>query len=46
MEAYYMFKYFSVEITSVMIRHADPFQTQYFSENLVSPGIEPGPLDL
>jgi hypothetical protein len=23
-----------------------PFQTHYFSENLVSPGIEPGPLDL
>jgi hypothetical protein len=23
-----------------------PFQTQFFSENLVTPGIEPGPLDL
>jgi hypothetical protein len=23
-----------------------PFQTHYFSENLVDPGIEPGPLDL
>jgi hypothetical protein len=23
-----------------------PFQTLYFSENLVVPGIEPGPLDL
>jgi hypothetical protein len=23
-----------------------PFQTHYFSENLVVPGIEPGPLDL
>jgi hypothetical protein len=23
-----------------------PFQTHYFSENLVTPGIEPGPLDL
>jgi hypothetical protein len=23
-----------------------PFQTHYFSGNLVSPGIEPGPLDL
>jgi hypothetical protein len=23
-----------------------PFQTDYFSENLVSPGIEPGPLGL
>jgi hypothetical protein len=22
------------------------FQTYYFSENLVAPGIEPGPLDL
>jgi hypothetical protein len=24
----------------------DPFQTHYFSQNLVAPGIEPGPLDL
>jgi hypothetical protein len=23
-----------------------PFQTRYFSENLVAPGIEPRPLDL
>jgi hypothetical protein len=23
-----------------------PFQTHYLSENLVAPGIEPGPLDL
>jgi hypothetical protein len=23
-----------------------PFQTHYFKENLVTPGIEPGPLDL
>jgi hypothetical protein len=23
-----------------------PFQSQYFSENLVAPGIEPRPLDL
>jgi hypothetical protein len=23
-----------------------PFQTHYFSENLVAAGIEPGPLDL
>jgi hypothetical protein len=23
-----------------------PFQIHYFSENLVAPGIEPGPLDL
>jgi hypothetical protein len=23
-----------------------PFQTHYFSENLIMPGIEPGPLDL
>jgi hypothetical protein len=23
-----------------------PFQTHYFSENLVVPGIDPGPLDL
>jgi hypothetical protein len=24
----------------------DPFQTNYFSENVVAPGIEPGSLDL
>jgi hypothetical protein len=24
----------------------NPFQAHYFSENLVAPGIEPGPLDL
>jgi hypothetical protein len=24
----------------------DPFQIRYFSENLVAPGIEPGPLNL
>jgi hypothetical protein len=23
-----------------------PFQSHYFSENLVVPGVEPGPLDL
>jgi hypothetical protein len=23
-----------------------PFQTHYFSENLVTPGIEPGPMDV
>jgi hypothetical protein len=23
-----------------------PFQTQYFSENLIAPGIESGPLDM
>jgi hypothetical protein len=23
-----------------------PFQTHYFSENLIAPGIETGPLDL
>jgi hypothetical protein len=23
-----------------------PFQTHYFSENLIAPGIYPGPLDL
>jgi hypothetical protein len=23
-----------------------PFQTYYLSENLVAPGVEPGPLDL
>jgi hypothetical protein len=34
--------------SSIVIYEAErtPFQTRYFSENLVAPGIEPGPLDL
>jgi hypothetical protein len=30
----------------VLTRLWNPFQSSYFSENLVGPGIEPGPLDL
>jgi hypothetical protein len=33
----------SIELTRLS---GAPFQTHYFSENLVAPGIEPGPLDL
>jgi hypothetical protein len=32
--------------SSVLTREWTPFQTHYFSENLVAPVIEPGPLDL
>jgi hypothetical protein len=34
--------------TSVVPNEAEwtPFQTHYFSENVVAPGIEPGHLDL
>jgi hypothetical protein len=33
-------------LTPILLREVTPFQTHYFSENLVAPGIEPGPLDL
>jgi hypothetical protein len=34
--------------SSVVLNEAEwaPFQTHYFSENLIAPGIEPEPLDL
>jgi hypothetical protein len=34
--------------SSIVLNEAEwtPFQTHYFSENLVAPGIEPGLLDL
>jgi hypothetical protein len=34
--------------SSVVLNEAEwtPFQTHYFSDNLVAPGIEPGPLHL
>jgi hypothetical protein len=40
--------YFFFQVTSQLYSEAEwtPFQTHYFSENLVAPGIEPGGLDL
>jgi hypothetical protein len=40
---YYFFKWFLI-----CTHEAEwtPFQTHYFSENLVAPGLESGPLDL
>jgi hypothetical protein len=39
---------FSFEYLLICTHEADwtPLQTHYFSENLVVPGMEPGPLDL
>jgi hypothetical protein len=41
-------RYFCSQVTSQVYSEAEwtPFQTHYYSENLVSPGIEAGPLDL
>jgi hypothetical protein len=41
-------RYFFFEVAPQLYHEAEwiPFQTHYFSENLVAPGIEPGPLDL
>jgi hypothetical protein len=40
-------RYFSKELLSCTLEAEwTPFQTHYFSENLVAPGIELGPLDL
>jgi hypothetical protein len=36
----------SSSLTIVLEVEWTPFQTHYFSENLVALGIEPGPLDL
>jgi hypothetical protein len=40
--------YFFLSSSSSVVLKAGwtPFQTHYFSENLVEPGIESGPLDL
>jgi hypothetical protein len=40
--------YFSIKKLLSCTHEAEwtPFQTHYFSENLVVPGIEPGPPDL
>jgi hypothetical protein len=34
------------ETMKMVVRLWTAFQTHYFSENLVAPGIEPGPIDL
>jgi hypothetical protein len=41
-------RYFSIKLLLSCTHEAEwtPFQTHYFSENLVALGIEPGPLDL
>jgi hypothetical protein len=41
-------RYFSIKYLFSCTHEAEwtPFQTHYFSENLVAPGIEPGPLYL
>jgi hypothetical protein len=41
-------RYFFFQVAPELYSEAEwtPFQTHYFSENLVAPGIEPGPLDL
>jgi hypothetical protein len=41
-------RYFFFEVAPQLYLKAEwtPFQTHYFSENLVVPGIEPGPLYL
>jgi hypothetical protein len=41
-------RYFSFRVAPHCTHEAEwtPFQTHYFSENLVALGIEPGPLDL
>jgi hypothetical protein len=40
-------RYFFFQVVPQCIHEAEwtPFQIRYFSENLVAPGIEPGPLD-
>jgi hypothetical protein len=41
-------RYFFFQVAPHLYYEAERilFQTRYFSENLVAPGIEPGPLDL
>jgi hypothetical protein len=34
--------YFSIQVAPVILMRLTPFQTQYFSDNLVVPEIEPG----
>jgi hypothetical protein len=41
-------RYYFFQVAPQLYYEAEwtPFQTHYFSENLVAPGIESGPLDL
>jgi hypothetical protein len=39
-------RYFFFQLNCTHKADWTPFQTHYFSENLVAPGIEIGPLDL
>jgi hypothetical protein len=41
-------RYFFFQVAPQLYSRAEwtPFQTHYFSENLVGSGIEPGPLDI
>jgi hypothetical protein len=41
-------RYFYFQVAPELDSEAEwtPFQTHYLSENLVAPGIKPGPLDL
>jgi hypothetical protein len=39
-------RYISLQVRAPQLYSVDLFQTHYFSENLVAPGIEPGPLDV
>jgi hypothetical protein len=41
-------RYFFFQVAPQLYSEAEctPFQTHYSSEDLVAPGIEPGPLDL
>jgi hypothetical protein len=40
------YSFFQVAHSCTQEAEWTPFQTVYFSENLVAPGIEPGPVDL
>jgi hypothetical protein len=39
-------RYFFYQLAPQLYSRWTPFQTHYFTENLVAPGIEPGPMDL
>jgi hypothetical protein len=41
-------RYFFFQVAPQLYSEAEwtPFQTHYFSENLIAPEVEPGPLDL
>jgi hypothetical protein len=41
-----LYFFFQVALSRTHAAERIPFQTHYFSEKLVAPGVEPGPLDL